>query len=620
MNASRLRRQRVFSAPRLLMLMLTAAALITVTCVLQPATAATQAATSARTPWPGGRWQPDPVQYGQELVADQPIVTSDGVTLRADVYYPTDPSTGQRAPGRFPVILAQTPYNCSTPQSAAVPYNTSYFVDRGYIFVIACLRGTGRSGGTFDLLDPREASDGVRLVEWAAHQLPGSDGLIGGNGCSYVGITQLMTAAALGPNSPLKTIIPAGVSADELYRELFYSWGMPTDFTTIGAPEALAEMGPRGVAWGEQNLPNMLGGGSLAYDGPYWQQRTVANYVVRAAANHIPALIWLGWNDLVTSAGPNVYSEYQNVYTHRPALGPMSPGQRATGDAQLVVGPWSHCEGVSDPLELEWYDTWLKHEPTGMADTTTPIHAYENGAKTWINTSDYPMVAKYTRYYLNSGGTLTTATPASSSTAALTYAQPQPSVPGTMVTYTSAPLPDGATLSGPVSASIYASSSGRNLSLIATLEDVAPDGTVTDLTTGNVVGSLRALDQQRNWYDQDGVDIRPYGTFAADSYLTPGQPELFQFTLRPVVATVAPGDSLRVVVTTQTPDSVCTGWTLADSEAPCAPTPQQTQTLPGTYTLLADPRMPSAINLPVLPYNYFASAGNGPEPLDWGTP
>lgn len=618
MNASRLRRKRALSAARMLTL---AAAVLVATCALLPPIAV-QATARTGTPWPGGRWQPDPVQYGQELVADQPIVTSDGVTLRADVYYPTDSSTGQRASGRFPVILAQTPYLCDTAQSAATSYDTSYFVDRGYIFVIACIRGTGRSGGTFDLLDPREASDGARLVEWAAHELPGSDGRIGGNGCSYVGITQLMTAAALGPQSPLKTIIPAGVSADELYRELSFSWGMPTDFATVGIPQALSLMGPRGVAWGTTNLPNMLGGGSLAYDGRYWQQRTVANYVTRAAASHIPALIWLGWNDLVVNGGPNVYSEYQNVYAHRPASDPMSPGQRTTGRAQLVIGPWTHCAGASNDLELEWYDTWLKHEPTRVADTTTPIHAYENGSGNWVNASDYPMAAKYTRYYLNSGGTLTTGMPSTDSTATLTWAQPEPSVTGTMVTYTSAPLTHGAALAGPVSASLYASSTGRNLSLIATLQDVAPDGTVTDLSHGNVVGSLRALDQRRSWRDQNGVDIRPYGVFAADSYLTPGKPELFDFTLKPVVASVAPGHSLRIVVTTQTPDSTCAGWTspASGSEDPCAPTPQQTRTLPGTYTLLADPQMPSAINLPLLPYNYFPSAGTGPEPLDWGRP
>src|SRR4051794_41582672 len=35
---------------------------------------------------------------------------SDGVVLRANVFYPTDPKTGEAARGPFPVIMVQTPY------------------------------------------------------------------------------------------------------------------------------------------------------------------------------------------------------------------------------------------------------------------------------------------------------------------------------------------------------------------------------------------------------------------------------------------------------------------------------------------------------------------------------
>jgi hypothetical protein len=54
----------------------------------------------------------------------------------------------------------------------------------------------------------------------------------------------------------------------------------------------------------------------------------------------------------------------------------MVSGQRTTGRYQLIVGPWEHLNGSSvdvDPLELEWFDTWLKHERTGMARAPTPL-------------------------------------------------------------------------------------------------------------------------------------------------------------------------------------------------------------------------------------------------------
>ena len=50
-----------------------------------------------------------PAEYGIHRVSDLKIETSDGITLAADVYYPTDPKTGEHAKGNFPVVLAQTP-------------------------------------------------------------------------------------------------------------------------------------------------------------------------------------------------------------------------------------------------------------------------------------------------------------------------------------------------------------------------------------------------------------------------------------------------------------------------------------------------------------------------------
>lgn len=51
-----------------------------------------------------------PARYGMGKDTDQVITMSDGVRLRADVYYPTDPGTGRRASGSFPVLLQQTVY------------------------------------------------------------------------------------------------------------------------------------------------------------------------------------------------------------------------------------------------------------------------------------------------------------------------------------------------------------------------------------------------------------------------------------------------------------------------------------------------------------------------------
>src|SRR4051812_40484087 len=80
-----------------------------------------------------------PAKYGDMMVPNVAIDMSDGVKLVADVVYPTDPATGQKAAGTFPVLLTQNPYICQSPAGTLVfggaAGQPSFFADRGYIFV-----------------------------------------------------------------------------------------------------------------------------------------------------------------------------------------------------------------------------------------------------------------------------------------------------------------------------------------------------------------------------------------------------------------------------------------------------------------------------------------------------
>ena len=88
---------------------------------------------------------------------------------------------------------------------------TDFLVPRGYVHVIANLRGTGGSGGTFGFLDAQERRDMYDLVEWAAAQ-PWCDGNVGMIGISYFAMTQLEAAVERPPH--LKAIFPVAVTAD----------------------------------------------------------------------------------------------------------------------------------------------------------------------------------------------------------------------------------------------------------------------------------------------------------------------------------------------------------------------------------------------------------------------
>jgi predicted acyl esterase len=181
---------------------------------------------------PGG-WHGEPASYGVSQPVDIPVTMNDGVIISTVVVYPTNPATGTRAASTFPVLLTQNPYG-NTPDPTAVG---DYFVQRGYIYVASDVRGTGASGGQLSWFGRRQGKDGAELVNWAAHSLPGSDGRVGLDGCSYLGVDQWFTAAAVGPHSPLKAITPFCTDSN-FYGDLTADGGIPTPFVAgIGQAE-----------------------------------------------------------------------------------------------------------------------------------------------------------------------------------------------------------------------------------------------------------------------------------------------------------------------------------------------------------------------------------------------
>src|SRR5258708_18335967 len=94
-------------------------------------------------------------------------------------------------------------------------------VTRGYVQVIADVRGTGGSEGAWDSFGTREQLDGKEIVNWAAEQ-PWSNGNIGLHGTSYGAINQLFTAAQ--HPEGLKAIFPI-VPMSDAYRDITGSGG-----------------------------------------------------------------------------------------------------------------------------------------------------------------------------------------------------------------------------------------------------------------------------------------------------------------------------------------------------------------------------------------------------------
>src|SRR6202034_3144100 len=71
-------------------------------------------------------------------------------------------------------------------------------------------------------------------------------------------------------------------------------------------------------------LANTETGGVEAYDGPYWAARSPASYLSDVVADHIPAFLVGGWNDLFQQGEPLNYTALQNLYDGRPAAAAMT--------------------------------------------------------------------------------------------------------------------------------------------------------------------------------------------------------------------------------------------------------------------------------------------------------
>ncbi len=610
-----------------------------------------------------GPWHAEPATYGVSQPVQQMVTMSDGVRLAVDVYRPTL-SGGANAPGRFPVIMSETPYGkrsavttMSMGQGMGGDGYYPYLVQRGYIDVVADVRGAGSSDGDFSLFGPREREDGVELARWAA-SLAGSTGNVGLAGSSYVGLNQIFTAALGGPHSPVKAIIPSTVGND-LYRDLVFGGGISNvEFagvweglraSMVTAPPDEPQQNPQALvnhpasraatlaSFDAQLYAEVDTGGPRAFDNDFWTQRAPSQYLDRIVRNGIPALLVSGWHDVYQRGAVLDYAGFQNAFSRLhggpgvSAAGspPMTPRIQATPRYQAVIGPWFHNPATMgltfQQLQLAWFDRWLKGIDDGIDRTATPLHVFELGANRWIDASRWP-VARTTAHTFSLGSG-TAALPWSDarspcnagtdqwSTGLPAYAIAEAGGSGDpcadndattragAVTYTSPPFTSATTIAGPIDVSVSLTSTSTDAELVANVEVVHPDGSSQPISSGALLGSLRTVDARLSWFD-DGRMVLPWHpyTSASASDLVAGQAARFDIEVYPTVARVAPGDSLRVELTS--------------GDTALQPSPVQVARLAGgvysidlgrsSITLLAAP----ASALPTSPINWGGCNGS----------
>ena len=435
----------------------------------------------------------------------------DGITLVGDVYLPP---AGQQA---GPVVLTLSPYDAASGRSAG----GIAWAKRGFAYVAVDCRGRFKSAGEFALW-AQLIPDAEDVLDWITAQ-PWCDGNIGMVGGSYVAATQL--AAVCSRHPALKAAAPSAITSDiysiyytagALVMTFIPSWHItmtaqgkipapPPDWETLGLKTPLANLDDRA------GLPCSSWKAIAAHDqrDSFWQDLSFQGRLRETTAG---LFLQNSWFDHL---GAGVFSMFSELRSGSD-LAPTAP-QRHTC---LRVGPWGHGvnvpEGeidygpaalVTEDAEIDFISAILRGQTPGTAQNPAPLQIFVMGVNQWRFENEWPIqCTQWTPLYLGSGGHANTSAgdgtlnrnkvAAVQSPDTFTY-DPENPVPtwggrgkgssgqrdqsaiekrADVLVYTLSPLTADMEVTGPVTMTLFASSTARDTDFTVKLVDVDPDG------------------------------------------------------------------------------------------------------------------------------------------------
>ena len=176
----------------------------------------------------------------------QYITMRDGVSLSAMVRFPDPFLYGE---GPYPTVVEYSGYSPSRPDRTAS--GTTIANALGYATVSVNMRGTGCSGGVFDVFNRAQHADGYDIIETVARQEWVLHHHVGMVGLSYPGISQLYVASTNPPS--LAGIVPLSTIADAWEMQWpggIYNKGFTRQW--VEARESESQMG--GSSWVSQRI------------------------------------------------------------------------------------------------------------------------------------------------------------------------------------------------------------------------------------------------------------------------------------------------------------------------------------------------------------------------------
>lgn len=466
---------------------------------------------------------------------EQRIAMRDGMKLFTAIYLPKDAGPAQR----YPILMERTPYSVEPYGANKLPKHLGpnpFLLRSKYIFVYQDVRGRYMSEGVFEEMTPHksgvgttsESSDTYDTVKWLLENIEGNNGRVGIWGISYPGF--YATASLPDSHPAIKAVSPQAPVTDEfmgddvnhngaffLMDNFFFTNyfdatrdSITTDYEPLGkfkvkdAYEYFLKMGPIKNAGKRCFKDAKIWHEYLANDtySRYWAERNIRPHLkdVKPAT-----LVVGGWFDAEDLFGA--------LNTYR-AIEQQSPGS----ENFLVMGPWTHGAWASrdwskfasydfgentaryfqEKVETPFFNHYLKDE----GEFTLPeALLFETGTNTWKSYDQFPPKnAKETVLYFqpDKGLSFEKSNAAGSADKYISDpAKPVPYLPGKLpdrdntymaadqrfaaarpdvLVYETEVLTENLSLTGPVTAELYVTTTGTDADFVVKLIDVLPAG------------------------------------------------------------------------------------------------------------------------------------------------
>ena len=487
------------------------------------------------------------------------IPMRDGEKLNTRIWKPA-------GSGPFPVILERG-------YDPGIDWHAERFVLSGYVYVGQQCRGN-LQGGMFRT----DNIDGYDCMNWITEQ-PWCNGDIAMYGRSFMAATQILTAPEHHPN--LRAIVPQVINpsiwergywdhgalqlshvARRIYRtkidddmthkvaeyggwDAFYRH-LPLitlDTTVVGAPNNL---------WQEYV--------SHSEYGPYWSDISTHEKINQI---EVPTYFHAGWYDNYPAALFKAFSTLQNtgkIDELRIHMGPTDHMGDVVGDRPFG----EHAFQQQLEIAIRWLDHVVKGEDNGIADEP-PITFFTMGVNQWRTANTWPPEnAVLTNFYLRSSGesrhgSLSTQPPMDEPPTEYTYDpdDPVPTLGGNhsgpqdhpeiirvgvldnrsnwnredVLVFETDTLQSNTEVTGPIMATVFASTSAPDTDFIVRLLDVEPDGTAWNLTEGIIRSRFRK------------------GIYDPPHLLKPGEIFKYEIELLPTSNTFLEGHKIAIHIT-----------------------------------------------------------------------